>query len=66
MGKIRFIKKFKPYDTDEENINEKGDEYDKFIDYIDSIKDGEFFERTSIDNKKKSLKKILDNSKQTV
>jgi len=56
----RFIKKFKPYDTDEENINEKGDEYDKFIDYIDSIKDGEFFERTSIDNKKKSLKKICD------
>ena len=32
------------------------DEYDKYINYIDSIYDGDFFETCSIDDKKKKLK----------
>lgn len=54
-----FIKKFK-YLEDEKKDTTFLDEYDKFIDYIDSIKDGMFFERESVDDKKKILKRLYN------
>ena len=57
-----FIKKFKYSNTDAEKNDDAtfSDDYDKFIDYIDSIKDGGFFERNSIDDKKKMLKNLYN------
>ena len=55
-----FIKKFKYSDTEKNDDETFSDDYDKFIDYIDSIKDGVFFERNSIDDKKKLLKNLYN------
>ena len=42
--------------TKKDKIKKNEDEYDKYINCIDSIYDGDFFERVSIDDKKKKLK----------
>lgn len=52
----KFVKQFQSIEKEEETNIE--DEYDRFMDYIDAIKDGAFFERCTIDTKKKRLKTL--------
>lgn len=54
----QLVNKFKYSDTDKNGL--EINEYDKFINYVDSIKDGSFFERNSVDDKKKQLKKLYN------
>jgi ATP-dependent Lon protease len=70
----KFVKQFKSSSTEKEKEKEKekeeeeesesstDDEYDRFIDYTSAINDGVFFERSSIDNRKKHLKSLYNES----
>lgn len=55
----QLIKRYDDDDRDfmeEDNGSEKSDEYDTFIEYINGISSGEFFERIPIEERKKRLR----------
>lgn len=47
------------FTKNEKTLDEPKDEYDKYLNYVDTIYDGDFFESESIDDKKKKLKNLF-------
>ena len=56
----KFTKNEKTSDEPKDELkDEPKDEYDKYLNYVDAIYDGDFFEFESIDDKKKKLKNLF-------